>query len=115
MVMKFKHSLSTFLALHVALSLTLASTTDAEQQAAKLLVPATGSTALCTIDRQRYIQSDDPTIAPSVDVTYMGNGLRRREIHSTTAKSDLSATIQVRFSDDNGRHWTPFVSQPGSE
>ena len=34
--MKFKHSLSTYFALYVALSFTLASTTDAEQQTAKL-------------------------------------------------------------------------------
>jgi len=47
--------------------------------------------------------------------TYVGNGLRRREVHSTQARSDIAATMSLRYSDDNGRAWLPFERLNGSE
>jgi hypothetical protein len=44
-----------------------------------------------------------------VAVHYLGKGLRRREIHARQSKSDLGEKVKVRFSDDNGRSWTPLA------
>ena len=48
-------------------------------------------------------------MAPVVNVKYLGAGLRRREIVGLQGKSDLAEKIKVRFSEDNGRTWSPLV------
>lgn len=64
-------------------------------------------TPICTVRREVYISSPEPGAATSAKrVTYVGNGLRRREFLMTTRRSDISDTIKVRFSEDNGRTWS---------
>jgi hypothetical protein len=70
---------------------------------------------ICSVKREVYVPSPKPGVAPQVSVSYLGKGLRRREIHAFQSKSDLAEKVKVRFSDDNGRNWTalvPLVSGP---
>jgi len=50
-----------------------------------------------------------PGVAPVVGIQYLGKGLRRREIRGQQGKSDLAEKMKIRFSDDNGRTWTPLA------
>ncbi len=75
--------------------------------------PAT--TGICSVRRERYVPHPAPGVAPDVVMTYVGGGLRRREVHSTQSRSDIAATMSVRYSEDNGRTWSPFERLPGSE
>lgn len=62
---------------------------------------------ICTVRREVYIQSPEPGAATSAKrVTYVGNGLRRREFLMTTRRSDISDATKVRYSEDNGRTWS---------
>jgi hypothetical protein len=69
---------------------------------------AARSGPLGVVRRQLYIESPGPGIAAVVGVTYLGPGLRRREIQTHEAKSDLGEKFTVRYSEDNGRSWSPF-------
>ena len=64
---------------------------------------------ICTVSRDVYVPSPQPGLAPVVNVQYLGKGLRRREIRGLEGKSDLAEKMEVRFSDDNGRTWTPLA------
>jgi len=64
---------------------------------------------LGSVRREIYLPSPRPGLAPGVDVKYLGAGLRRREIGSLSGKSDLPEKMKVRFSEDNGRTWSPLV------
>jgi hypothetical protein len=48
-------------------------------------------------------------VSPVVRFEYLGNGLRLRELRCEQAKSDLAEKRMIRFSDDNGRNWSPFA------
>src|SRR5690348_16673115 len=72
--------------------------------------------AICSVEREVYVQP--PTTGASTTlkrVWYAGPGLRRREIHLTSSKSDIIDWGRERYSDDNGRTWSPFTPLPGSE
>ncbi|MDO8544357.1 MAG: sialidase family protein [Opitutaceae bacterium] len=76
--------------------------------------PNTGAAGLssgpiCSVKREVYIPSPQPGLAPVINVKYLGEGLRRREIIGQQGKSDLAEKIKARFSDDNGRTWSPPV------
>ncbi len=62
-----------------------------------------------SVTREIYIASPRPGVAPVVSVQYLGQGLRRRESRGAQGKSDLAEKMQVRFSEDNGRTWTPLA------
>ena len=64
---------------------------------------------VCSVKREVYVPSPKTGVAPQVAVSYLGKGLRRREIHALQSKSDLAEKVKVRFSDDNGRNWTPLA------
>ncbi|MDB6025416.1 MAG: hypothetical protein JWM68_1639 [Verrucomicrobiales bacterium] len=63
--------------------------------------------AICSVIREVYIPSPKPGVSPIVGVQYLGKGLRRREFLGQQSKSDLPEKMKVRFSDDNGRNWSP--------
>ena len=65
--------------------------------------------AICSVRREIYIASPKPGVSPVVGVRYLGKGLRRREILGEQGKSDLAEKMKVRFSDDNGRTWSPLA------
>src|SRR5882672_9201384 len=69
--------------------------------------PAAG--AICMVRREIYVPSPQPGLSPVVGVQYLGKSLRRREIRGLQGKSDLAEKMEVRFSDDNGRTWTPLA------
>src|SRR5262245_12989713 len=71
--------------------------------------------SICSVQRELYIAHPAPGVAADVVVAYLGGGLRRREIHSTQARSDIAATMSIRYSDDNGRTWSPFEPLRASE
>ena len=64
---------------------------------------------ICSVSREVYLVSPGAGLAPVVNVKYLGEGLRRREIVGLQGKSDLAEKIKVRFSEDNGRTWSPLV------
>ncbi|MDB6056224.1 MAG: hypothetical protein JWO95_68 [Verrucomicrobiales bacterium] len=64
---------------------------------------------ICSVKREVYVPSPKTGVAAQVAVSYLGKGLRRREIHAFQSKSDLAERVKVRFSDDNGRNWTPLA------
>jgi hypothetical protein len=75
-----------------------------------------GSIPICTVKREVYIKAPEPGAATSAKrVTYMGGGLRRREFHWTTRRSDIIDSGHVRYSDDNGRTWSQPTELPGDE
>jgi hypothetical protein len=63
---------------------------------------------LGVVSRELYVESPGPGIAAVVGVTYLGPGLRRREVHAHEAKSDLGEKFRFRYSEDNGRTWSAF-------
>src|SRR4051812_25595210 len=63
--------------------------------------------SVCSVTREIYIPSPKPGASPVVGVQYLGKGLRRREILGYQSKSDLAEKLEVRFSEDNGRTWSP--------
>ena len=65
--------------------------------------------AICTVGREVFVPSTQPGVSPVLGVQYLGPGLRRREIRGQQGKSDLAEKMKVRFSEDNGRTWTPLV------
>ncbi len=77
--------------------------------------PIAETKGICSVQRELYIAHPAPGVAADVVVAYLGSGLRRREIHSTQARSDIAATMSIRYSDDNGRTWSTFESLRASE
>jgi len=70
----------------------------------------------CSVKREVYLPSPQPGVSPVVGFQYLGKGLRLREFRCQQGKSDLTEKGMVRFSDDNGKTWTPFVPpDTGSE
>lgn len=69
---------------------------------------AVRSGPLGEVRREVYVASPAPGVAAIVGVSYLGPGLRRREVHGHEAKSDLGEKFVVRYSEDNGRTWSPF-------
>jgi hypothetical protein len=70
---------------------------------------ALSSGPICSVARKVYIPSPQPGVSPAACVQYLGKSLRRREIVAQQDKSDLAEKMKVRFSDDNGRTWSPLV------
>ncbi len=70
--------------------------------------PVVRNGPLGEVKRQLYVASPGPGVSATVSASYLGPGLRRREIHAHEAKSDLGEKFRVRYSEDNGRAWSPF-------
>ena len=64
--------------------------------------------------REIYIKSPEPGAATSAKrVTYVGNGLRRREFLLDDAAFRHLDAMKVRYSEDNGRTWSePTTAGP---
>jgi hypothetical protein len=70
---------------------------------------------IVTVEKQLFRQHTEPRAAPVVGTQYVGPGLERREVHATERVSDVGDDIRARWSTDNGRSWTEFVSvQPSN-
>ncbi len=65
---------------------------------------------ICTIKKELYIPSPDSNTATTVNIQYIGTGLKRRELRANISSSDWTDTHRKRYSLDNGRTWT--VWQP---
>lgn len=61
------------------------------------------------IQRERYVASPRAGVSTSVDTVYLGKGVRRREIHTNQAESDVPIEVRERFSEDNGRTWSALT------
>jgi hypothetical protein len=70
----------------------------------------TEAEAICDVKREMYVPSPGPGVASIVSMTYLGKGLRLREIRGHEAKSDLGEKYRVRFSENNGRTWSPWTA-----
>ncbi|MBI2825509.1 MAG: exo-alpha-sialidase [Planctomycetia bacterium] len=85
-------------------NITVPAAEPANESAGRTAAPA----AICSVHREVYVPSPAPKVSPDVGVSYVGGGLRRREIHSATDKDDVAENMRVHYSDDNGRTWLPF-------
>jgi hypothetical protein len=82
---------------------------DPPGDASKALEVKERSGPICTVRREVFVPSPQPGLSPVVSLQYLGAGLRRREIRGQQGKSDLAEKMKVRFSEDNGRNWSPLV------
>jgi len=60
---------------------------------------------ICEVEKELYVPSPQPRVAPGIGMTYIGEGLRREEVRSLVRSSDWSDTVRRRISEDNGRAW----------
>ncbi len=68
-----------------------------------------------TVSKELYRQHARPREAPLVSVSYVGGNLELREIQAEEVKDDVGDNVRARWSLDNGRSWTEFVSvQPSN-
>ncbi len=63
---------------------------------------------ICTIEKHVYIPSPEVNMLTTSSNSYIGRGLRRSELRTNVSSSDWSDTHRIRFSDDNGRTWSPW-------
>jgi len=66
------------------------------------------SSKICTVEKYLHIPSPDSLTATTARVSYIGEGLLRRERRANASSSDWSDTHRMRFSTDNGRNWSPW-------
>lgn len=75
--------------------------------------------AICTINKEVYVQSPRPHVATTASLSYIGTGLRRQETRADVSSSDWSDNRRTRFSDDNGHTWsdweTVYLTAPEKE
>lgn len=71
---------------------------------------------ICSVKREVHVAATEPGAAICASqVTYIGNGLRRREFLDTMRRSDIADAAKVRYSDDNGRTWSDPVHLNATE
>jgi hypothetical protein len=63
---------------------------------------------ICTIQKQLYIPSPNSQTATTARIQYIGTGLKQRELRTNISSSDWSDTHRERYSEDNGRTWSPW-------
>ena len=63
---------------------------------------------VCEVRKEVYVPSPEPGVAPSVSMSYIGQGLRREEGRALVRSSDWSDTVRRRTSEDNGRTWSEW-------
>ncbi len=66
------------------------------------------SSVICSIEKRLLIPSPEENMATTSLHNYIGTGLRRSELRSNVSSSDWSDTHRIRYSDDNGRTWSPW-------
>ena len=69
--------------------------------------PATAS-KICTIQKHLLIPAPNAQTATTDRVQYIGLGLKQRQLRANISSSDWSHTNRERYSDDNGRTWSPW-------
>jgi hypothetical protein len=87
----------------------LALPVTAAEPAVQPSIPKVKPAGICSVHREQYVRSPRPGVSTSVDTVYVGNGLRRREIHVNQALDDIQEGVRERFSEDNGRAWSPMT------
>lgn len=86
------------------------------ETAKRVVTNSSQPTPICSVQREVYIAAPEPGAAAGADrVTYVGDGLRRREFITTGRRSDIVDTKVVRYSEDNGRTWSEPVDLPSDE
>ncbi len=59
---------------------------------------------ICKVNKEIYVPSPEPGVGTNVNMTYIGQGLRREELRSLARSSDWIDTVRRRTSEDNGRN-----------
>lgn len=69
---------------------------------------------MITVQRELYMESPREGLAVILGAGYVGTGLRRREslCYECDGRDDLPFEPQERFSEDNGRTWSPWEPLP---
>ena len=64
--------------------------------------------AICEVTKEVYVAHTQPRAGTSVSMGYIGQGLRREEVHARVASSDWADQVRRRRSDYNGRTWSEW-------
>jgi alpha-L-fucosidase 2 len=67
---------------------------------------------LVTVRKELYIKQPRRNAAALAGRSYVGPQQQMREIQGVEARDDVHTGRSIRFSDDNGRTWTPFAAYP---
>ena len=63
---------------------------------------------ICEVYKELYVPSSRERVATSVNMTYIGQGLRMQETQSQVSSSDWSSHVRQRDSEDNGETWSDW-------
>ena len=63
---------------------------------------------ICEVYKELYVPSSRERVATSVNLTYIGQGLRMQETQSQVSSSDWSSHVHQRDSEDNGETWSDW-------
>ena len=67
---------------------------------------------LAVVKKEIYLKQPRRNAAAMAARTYVGPRFQMREIQGLEARDDVHTGRSIRFSDDNGRTWTPFAPWP---
>lgn len=67
---------------------------------------------IVTVTRELYMKSTRENAAIFLSQSYVGNGLRRREVVFEEASGDYFDTFRERYSEDNGNTWSEWTPLP---
>lgn len=76
------------------------------------LMPWQEHQPIVRVERELYKPFPQPGSAATVFVQRVGPALERMEVHALETRVDVPAEPAARFSDDNGRTWSGFMSLP---
>ena len=77
--------------------------------------PWNANPPIVTVKKELYRLHVRPRESVTASVDYVGAGPERREVQSEQTKSDVGDNVRARWSNDNGRTWTDFVTvQPSN-
>ena len=77
--------------------------------------PWNANPPIVTVKKELYRRHVRPRESVTASVDYVGAGPERREVQSEQTKSDVGDNVRARWSNDNGRTWTDFVTvQPSN-
>ena len=65
---------------------------------------------IVTVKKELFLRHKQPREAVMSSVLYVGPKLERRETQAEEVLSDVADNVRARWSLDNGRTWSPFVS-----
>ena len=63
---------------------------------------------ICEVYKELYVPSPRERVATSVNMTYIGQGLRMQETQSQVSSSDWSSHVRQRDSEDKGETWADW-------